>query len=106
MCAVNSDTGCEGEVGTTARPELEKAAGFALEGRKRPDYHQHRQLPPGRLNYEFPGAGRGRQAVCSQVLMFNVEIGGGSATYTTAKGGVEFGAYSIPSGLWRSAEGL
>ena len=28
--------------------------------------------------------------------MFNVEIGKGSATYTTAKGSVEFGAYSYP----------
>ena len=33
VCRVPSDTGYEGEVGTTAPdPELEKAAGFALEG--------------------------------------------------------------------------
>lgn len=97
VCRVPSDTGYEGEVGTTAPdPELEKAAGFALEGANGLITTNIASYLRGALYYEFLELDEdGKQSVV-KCWMFNVEIGKGSATYTTAKGSVEFGAYSYP----------
>ena len=97
VCRVPSDTGYEGEVGTTAPdPELEKAAGFALEGANGLITTNIASYLRGALYYEFLELDEdGKQSVV-KCWMFNVEIGKGCATYTTAKGSVEFGAYSYP----------
>ena len=108
VCRVPSDTGYEGEVGTTAPdPELEKAAGFALEGANGLITTNIASYLRGALYYEFLELDEdGKQSVV-KCWMFNVEIGKGSATYTTAKGSVEFGAYSYPFRAYGgSAEGL
>lgn len=77
-------------------PELEKAAGFALEGANGLITTNIASYLRGALYYEFLELDEdGKQSVV-KCWMFNVEIGKGSATYTTAKGSVEFGAYSYP----------
>ncbi len=108
VCRVPSDTGYEGEVGTTAPdPELEKAAGFALEGANGLITTNIASYLRGALYYEFLEAGRGRQAVCSQVL--DVQRGDRQGLRYLYHGqgqrGVRRLFLSLP-GLWRSAEGL
>lgn len=94
---IPSDTGYEGEVGTTASdPELEKAAGFALEGAAGLITTDITSYLRGALYYEFLEVDEdGKQSAC-KVWMFNVEIGKGSQSYTTKQAGIEFGTYSYP----------
>lgn len=97
LCKIPSDTGYEGEIGTTSpSPELEKAAGFALEGANglittnMPNYlrgaiyYEHLEMDEDNVN----------RAVKTWVL--NAEIGKGSKSHSTDKGSVEIGSYSYP----------
>lgn len=97
VCRVPSDTGYEGEIGTTAPdPELEKAAGFAVEGANGLIGTDIVSYLRGALYYEFKETDEnGQDSVC-KVWMLNVELGKGSATYTTDKNSLEFGSYSYP----------
>ncbi len=48
VCRVPSDTGLRGRGGYhRPRPGAGEGGRLRAGGRKRPDYHQHRQLPPG-----------------------------------------------------------
>ena len=97
VCRVPNDRGYEGEIGTTAPdPELEKAAGFALEGASGLITTNIASYLRGALYYEFLEVDEdGKQSVV-KVWMFNVELGKGSATYTTDRDSLEFGSYTYP----------
>ena len=97
VCRIPNDTGYEGEIGTTAPdPELEKAAGFSLEGANGLITTDITSYLRGALYYEFLEVDEdGKQSVV-KCWMFNVEIGKGSATYTTDRDSLEFGSYTYP----------
>ena len=97
ICRVPSDTGYEGEIGmTTSAPELEKAAGFALEGAaglittdvagylRGALYYEHREVDEDGVN----------RTVKTWVL--NTEIGKGSKTHSTDQNSAQFGSYAYP----------
>lgn len=97
VCRIPSDKGYEGEIGTTAPdPELEKAAGYAIEGTGGLVTANVAAYMRGALYYEFTERDENGAASVAKVWMFNVEVGKGSETHTTDKGSVEFGAYSYP----------
>lgn len=110
VCRIPSDTGYEGEIGTTAPdPELEKAAGFALEGANGLITTDITNYLRGALYYEFLETDEdGKQSVV-KVWMFNVEIGKGSQNYTTDQASISFGTYTYPFRAYgdplKSAEG-
>lgn len=94
---VPSDKGYEGEIGTTAPdPELDKAAGFALEGAGGLIATNQVSYPKGALYYEFIERDADGQASVAKVWLYNVEIGKGSGTHSTDTNTVEFGTYSYP----------
>lgn len=94
---VPNDKGYEGEIGTTAPDtELEKLSGFAAEGANGLITTNQVNYPRGALYYEFVERDIDGQASVAKVWLYNVEIGKGSGTYATSKGGVEFGTYSYP----------
>lgn len=97
VCRIPSDTGYEGEIGTTAPdPEVEKAAGFTLEGAGGLITTNITSYLRGALYYEFlENDEDGKQSVV-KVWMFNVEIGKGSQSYTTDQASLTFGSYSYP----------
>ena len=97
VCRIPNDRGYEGEIGTTAPdPEVEKAAGFALEAANGLITTNNDTNLRVALYYEFLEVDEdGKQSVV-KVWMFNVEIGKGSATYTTDRDSLEFGSYTYP----------
>lgn len=97
VCRIPNDTGYEGEIGTTAAdPEVEKAAGFALEGATGLITTNIVSYLRGALYYEYlENDEDGKQSVV-KVWMFNVELGKGAATHTTDKNSLEFGSYTYP----------
>lgn len=97
VCRVPSDTDYEGKVGiTTPDPELEKMAGFVLEGVDNLITTNIASYLRGAPYYEFLKLDEGGKRSVVKCWMSNVEIGKGSAIYTVAKGSVEFGAYFYP----------
>lgn len=94
---VPNDTGYEGEIGTTAPdPELEKAAGYALEGTNGLIGASVVKYLRGAVYYEFIENDENGTPSVVKVWLFNVEIGKGSATHATDTKSVEFGEYKYP----------
>lgn len=94
---VPNDTGYEGEVGTTAPdPELEKAAGYALEGANGLIGANVVKYLRGAIYYEFIENDENGTPSVAKVWLFNAEIGKGSATHSTDTKSVEFGEYKYP----------
>ena len=94
---VPRDDGYEGELGSTAPDfELEKAAGYALEGadgliRTNMPYYTR-----GALYYEFLETDTmGRDSV-TKVWLYNVELGKGAESYATDTKSLTFGEYKYP----------
>lgn len=97
VCRVPSDTGYEGEIGTTSpAPELEKAAGFALEGAAGLITTNVANYLRGALYYEHLETDEDGVNRTVKTWVLNTEIGKGSKTYTTDKNSVEFGSYAYP----------
>ena len=95
VCRVPNDRGYEGEIGTTAQdPELDKAAGHALEGAAGLISTNIVSYLRGALYYEFLEVDEDGVQSVVKVWMYNVEIGKGSPTHTTDQSSLEFGAYS------------
>lgn len=94
---VPRDDGYEGELGSVAPDyELEKAAGYAMEGadgliRTNMPYYTR-----GALYYEFKETDTtGRDSV-TKVWLYNVELGKGSESYATDTKSLTFGEYKYP----------
>lgn len=97
VCRIPSDTGYEGEIGTTAPdPELEKAAGYSIEGASGLITTNVASYLRGALYYEFLETDEDGQTSVVKAWMFNVEIGKGAATHSTNQNSVQFGSYSYP----------
>lgn len=97
VCRVPSDTGYEGEIGmTTSAPELEKAAGFALEGADGLITTNVASYLRGALYYEHMETGEDGVSRVVKTWVLNTEIGKGSKTHSTDQSGVQFGSYSYP----------
>lgn len=98
---VPNDKGYDVELGTTAPdPELDKSAGFALEGASGLLAVQMVNYARGALYYEYME--RDENGVASKVKcwMYNVEIGKGSGTHTTDESSVSFGTYTYPARVY------
>lgn len=98
---VPNDKGYDVELGTTAPdPELDKSAGFALEGASGLLAVQMVNYARGALYYEY--SERDENGVASKVKcwMFNVEIGKGSGTHATDESSVSFGTYTYPARVY------
>lgn len=94
---VPNDKGYDVELGTTAPdPELEKAAGFALEGADGLISASVVSYARGALYYEFKERDEDGRPSMVKCWMYNVELGKGTGTYTTDESSVTFGAYSYP----------
>lgn len=94
---VPNDTGYSGEIGTTAPdPELEKKAGYAIEGANGLIGVNVAQYLRGALYYEFIENDENGMPSVAKVWMFNVELGKGSATHASDAKSVEFGEYKYP----------
>ena len=94
---IPSDTGYEGEIGTTAPDmEFEKLAGFAQEGANGLIRMSLASYVRGALYYEFIERDEAGLGSAVKVWLYNVEIGKGSETYTTDASSVEFGSYAYP----------
>lgn len=97
VCRVPNDRGYEGEIGTTAPdPNLDKAAGFALEGAAGLITTNIASYLRGALYYEFLETDEDGVTSVVKAWMFNVEIGKGAATHATDQSGVQFGSYTYP----------
>lgn len=97
VCRIPSDTGYEGEVGTTAQdPELEKAAGFAIEGASGLITGNVASYLRGALYYEHLEEEEEGAPSVVKTWLLGVEIGKGSKSYTTDKASVELGSYAYP----------
>jgi len=97
VCRVPNDRGYEGEIGTTAPdPNLDKAAGFALEGAAGLITTNIASYLRGALYYEFLETDEDGATSVVKAWMFNVEIGKGAATHATDQSGVQFGSYTYP----------
>lgn len=94
---VPKDDGYEGEVGSTAPdPEIEKAAGYAIEGDGYLVRTNMTYYPRGALYYEFLETDAfGRDSVV-KVWLYNVELGKGSESYASDSKSIEFGEYKYP----------
>ncbi len=97
VCRIPSDTGYEGEFGTTGQdPELEKMAGFAIEGANGLITGNITRYMRGALYYEHTEADDDGIESVVKTWLFGVEIGKGSKNHTTDKNGAELGAYAYP----------
>lgn len=97
VCRIPSDTGYEGEVSTTAQdPELEKAAGFSIEGASGLITGNITAYMRGALYYEYLETDEDNVTTTVKVWLFGVEIGKGSRSYTTDKVSAELGTYAYP----------
>ena len=98
---VPNDKGYDVEFGTTAPdPELDKAAGFALEGANGLLSVGQVSYARGAMYYEY--LERDENGVASKVKcwMYNVELGKGSGTHATDESSVAFGSYSYPARVY------
>ena len=94
---VPNDKGYDVELGTTGPdPELEKAAGYAMEGASGLISVGQVSYARGALYYEFLERDEAGQASKVKCWMFNVEVGKGTGTYTTDESSVTFGTYTYP----------
>lgn len=94
---IPNDTGYEGQIGTTAAdPELEKAAGYSIEGDNGLIGTDVVQYLRGALYYEFFERDEHGSASVVKVWLFNAEIGKGSASHATNTKSLEFGEYTYP----------
>ena len=94
---IPSDTGYEGEIGTTAPDmEFEKLAGFAQEGANGLIRMSLASYVRGALYYEFIERDEAGLGSAVKVWLYNVEIGKGSETHATDEATVSFGDYSYP----------
>lgn len=97
LCRVPSDTGYDGEVGTTGQdPELEKTAGFALEGTTGLITGNITSYMRGALYYEHLETDEDGVNTKVKTWLLGVEIGKGSRTHTTDRASAEFGSYAYP----------
>lgn len=97
VCRIPSDTGYEGEVGTTAQdPELEKAAGFAIEGAGGLITGNVTSYLRGALYYEHLETDEDNVTSVVKTWLYGVEIGKGSKSHATDQASVELGSYSYP----------
>lgn len=94
---IPNDNGYDGEIGTVAPdPELEKAAGYALEGANGLIGVSVVKYIRGALYYEFIETDENGVSSVVKVWLFNTEIGKGSSTHSTDTKSVEFGEYKYP----------
>ncbi len=94
---VPNDKGYDVELGTTGPDgELEKAAGYAMEGASGLISVGQVAYARGALYYEFIERDETGQASKVKCWMFNVEVGKGTGTYTTDESSVTFGTYTYP----------
>lgn len=97
VCRVPSDTGYEGELGNTSpSPELEKAAGFAIEGASGLITTDIASYLRGAMYYEHQETDEDGVNRTVKTWVLNVEIGKGSKTHNTDQASVQFGSYSYP----------
>lgn len=92
---IPSDKGLEGELRTTAPdPELDKAAGFAIEGANGLIDVDMTSYVHGALYFEFIGHDGEGVASRVKVWLLNVELGKGEKFFNTSKESVELGDYA------------
>ena len=97
VCRVPSDTGYEGELGgTSPSPELEKAAGFAIEGASGLITTNIANYLRGALYYEHQETDEDGVNHTVKTWVLNVEVGKGSKNHATDQAGVQFGSYAYP----------
>lgn len=97
VCRIPSDTGYDGEVGTTGQdPELEKAAGFAIEAANGLITGNVTAYLRGALYYEHLETDEDGANSVVKTWLLGVEIGKGSKNHTTDKASVELGSYAYP----------
>ena len=94
---VPNDKGYDVELGTTGPDqELEKAAGYAMEGASGLISVSQVAYARGALYYEFKERDESGQPSMVKCWMYNVEVGKGTGTYTTDESSVTFGTYTYP----------
>lgn len=92
---VPNDKGLTVELGTTALdPELEKAAGYAMEGANGLLGLQMVSYARGALYYEYSERDENGVARKVKSWLYNVDLGKGTGTHTTDESSVSFGAYT------------
>ena len=98
---VPNDKGYEVEFGTTAPdPELDKAAGFAMEGASGLLSVEQVQYVRGAMYYEFKERDENGAVSMVKCWMYNVELGKGSGTHSTDESSVAFGSYTYPARVY------
>ena len=98
---VPNDKGYDVELGTTAPdPELDKAAGFAIEGANGLMGVQQLNYARGAMYYEFKERDEDGKVSMAKCWMFNVELGKGSGNHATDESSIAFGSYTYPARVY------
>lgn len=98
---VPNDKGYDVEFGTTAPdPELDKAAGFAVEGANGLLSVEQLNYARGAMYYEFKERDEDGKVSMAKCWMFNVELGKGSGNHATDESSIAFGSYTYPARVY------
>lgn len=98
---VPNDKGYDVEFGTTAPdPELDKVAGFALEGANGLLSVNQVNYARGAMYYEYNERDEDGKAYKVKCWMFNVELGKGSGNHATDESSIAFGSYTYPARVY------
>lgn len=101
LARVPSDKGYGVEFGTTAPlPELEKAAGYAIDGANGVIGANVVQYISGALYYEFTEVGQDKRSYKVKVWAYNAEIGKSAPSHATDGKSLEFGEYKYPGTIY------
>lgn len=97
VCRIPSDTGYEGEIGTTAQDvAVEKAGGTAIEGANGLVTGNVTRYLRGALYYEHLEMDEDGIDSVVKTWVYGVELGKGSKVNSTDQAAVELGAYTYP----------
>lgn len=101
LLRVPNDRGYTIEFGRPATfPELEKAAGYAVEGPNGVIGTNVAQYLSGAVYCEFIEIGKDKRSYAVKVWVYNVEIGKGSPNHSTDTRSLEFGEYKYPGTVY------
>lgn len=98
---VPNDKGYTIEFGSTGpNPELEKAAGYAIEGANGLVSANVVTYITGAVYYEFTEVGEDKRPYKVKVWAYEVEVGKGTPTHATDGKSIEFGEYKYPGTVY------
>ena len=101
LARLPNDKGYTVEFGTTAQlPELERAAGYAIDGANGTIGANVVEYMAGAIYYEFTEVGEDKRSYKVKVWAFNAEIGKGAPTHNTDEKSIAFGEYKYPATIY------